>query len=202
MTGSGVETIAHMREPGNARITIMFHTFEGAPQILRMWGTGTVHEFGTPEYDDLIPPASRKAGSRAAIVIDVHKVATSCGFGIPQYKFIGQRSQLERFCDNLEQAEAKVSPTEKARNGIKAWWTAENTRSFDGLPALGKAHDTPLAVKNAYDRTAPQPPSQTNTVIAGALSSVKVFDGKLLVAFSLGVATALTALRLASLRVH
>jgi hypothetical protein len=37
----GVETIAHMREPGNARITIMFHAFEGAPRILRMWGTGT-----------------------------------------------------------------------------------------------------------------------------------------------------------------
>jgi len=36
----GVETIAHLREPGNARITIMFHTFDGAPQILRMWGTG------------------------------------------------------------------------------------------------------------------------------------------------------------------
>ncbi|KAG8221681.1 hypothetical protein J3R82DRAFT_1966 [Butyriboletus roseoflavus] len=83
ITGSGIETIAHMREPGNARITILFHAFEGAPRILRLFGTGTVHEFGTPGYDTLIPAASRKAGSRAAIVIDVHRVATSCGFGIP-----------------------------------------------------------------------------------------------------------------------
>lgn len=37
---------------------------------------GTVHEFGTPEYDEFIPPEKRKAGSRAAIVIEVHKVAT------------------------------------------------------------------------------------------------------------------------------
>jgi hypothetical protein len=35
-----------------------------------------VHEFGTPEYDALIPVADRKPGSRSAIVIDVHKVGT------------------------------------------------------------------------------------------------------------------------------
>ncbi|KAH0828564.1 hypothetical protein J3R83DRAFT_2833 [Lanmaoa asiatica] len=184
MTGSGIETVAHMREPGNARITIMFHAFEGAPRIFRMWGTGTVHEFGTPEYDALIPPAARKAGSRAAIVIDVHKVATSCGFGIPQYKFIGQRSQLERFCDNLEGVEAQVSPTEKAPN------------------ALEQAHNTPLAVKNSYNRNAPRPQAQTVLVAAAAPPSIKLFDGRLLVAFSLGVVTTLTTLRLASLRVH
>ena len=242
----GVETIAHMREPGNARVTIMFHAFDGAPRILRIWGTGTyalycvpqtadvgptsndanpgtVHEFGTPEYDALIPPASRKAGSRAAIVIDVHKVATvstpcafthtqvadprsnpaqSCGFGIPQYRFMGQRSQLERWCDELERTEAQVSPTEKAPNGIKAWWTAENTRSFDGLPALEKAHNTPLAVRSSYDRNAPRPPAQADPVATSAPPSVKYFDGRLLVAFSLGVATTLVAIRLASLRVH
>ncbi|KAF8547782.1 hypothetical protein OG21DRAFT_1517024 [Imleria badia] len=200
MTGSGVETIAHMREPGNARITIMFHAFEGAPRILRMWGTGTVREFGTPEYDALIPPASRKPGSRAAIVIDVHKVATSCGFGIPQYKFIGQRSQLERFCDNLERAEAQVSPAEKASNGIKAWWTAENTLSFDGLPALEQAHDTPLAVKNSYDRNAPQPLTQANSAATAAPPSVKFFDDRLLVAFSFGIATTLAAVKITNLR--
>lgn len=36
----GIETIAHIREPGNARITILFHAFEGAPRILKIWGTG------------------------------------------------------------------------------------------------------------------------------------------------------------------
>ncbi|KAN0082809.1 hypothetical protein V8E55_008604 [Tylopilus felleus] len=201
MTGSGVESIAHMREPGNGRITIMFHAFEGAPRILRMWGTGAVHEFGTPEYDALIPPANRKAGSRAAIVIDVHKVATSCGFGIPQYQFIGQRSQLERFCDSLERAEAKVAPTEKAPNGIKAWWTAENTRSLDGLPALESAHNTHLAVKNSYDRDTPRPVVQASTVAAATPPSTKL-DGRLLVAFSLGVATTLATIKLACLRAH
>jgi len=46
LTGSGVETIAHLRE--NARITICFAAFEGAPKILRLYGRGTVLVAGDP----------------------------------------------------------------------------------------------------------------------------------------------------------
>ena len=38
LTGSGVETIAHLRADG--RITLMFCAFEGMPKILRLYGTG------------------------------------------------------------------------------------------------------------------------------------------------------------------
>ncbi|KIJ63999.1 hypothetical protein HYDPIDRAFT_154977 [Hydnomerulius pinastri MD-312] len=209
LTGSGIETVSHMREPGNGRITILFHAFEGAPRILRMWGTGTVHEFGTPEYDALIPPEKRKAGSRAAIVIDVHKVATSCGFGVPQYQFLAHRSQLERFCDNLEQhdrASDAASDIEKKSKGIKAWWAAENTTSFDGLPALLSAHETVITPKNTYDRNAPRPKAQ-NGAKAGQVAqpqtqsgSGKIFDVKLLAAFSLGVMVTAAYVRVAGLR--
>ena len=51
----------------------MFCAFEGAARILRLFGTGEVHEFGTPEYSELIPPEQRLSGSRAAIVVNVHK---------------------------------------------------------------------------------------------------------------------------------
>lgn len=40
MTGSGSETISHLHEPGNGRITVMFNAFEGAPKIVRLWGKG------------------------------------------------------------------------------------------------------------------------------------------------------------------
>src|SRR5262245_4754048 len=36
--GSGVETIAHLRD--NGRITVMFCAFEGPPNIVRLHGTG------------------------------------------------------------------------------------------------------------------------------------------------------------------
>jgi hypothetical protein len=44
LTGSGIETIAHLHERGNGRITIMFSAFEGAPRIVRLWGKGKPRE--------------------------------------------------------------------------------------------------------------------------------------------------------------
>lgn len=95
-----------------------------------------------------------------------------------------------------------MPPTEKAPDGIKAWWTAENTRSLDGLPGLEQAHDAPLAVKNSYDRSAPRLLPLAEPVVMAAQPSVKFFDGRLLVAFSFGIATTLTVLRLTNLHVR
>ena len=47
--GSGVETIAHVRE--NGRLTIMFCAFEGRPNIVRLYGTGRVVEPGDGDFD-------------------------------------------------------------------------------------------------------------------------------------------------------
>lgn len=35
-----------------------------------------MHEYGTPEYNALIPAEIRKPGSRAVIVVDVYQVST------------------------------------------------------------------------------------------------------------------------------
>ena len=40
LSGSGNETISHLLEPNNGRITIMLNAFEGAPKIVRLWGHG------------------------------------------------------------------------------------------------------------------------------------------------------------------
>ena len=41
-TGSGVETIAHLKE--NGRIILMFCAFQGPPKILRLYGRGRTGE--------------------------------------------------------------------------------------------------------------------------------------------------------------
>lgn len=41
LSGSGNETISHLLEPGNGRITIQFNAFDGPPKIVRFWGKGT-----------------------------------------------------------------------------------------------------------------------------------------------------------------
>src|ERR671917_972342 len=40
LTGSGIETVAHLRE--NGRIVFMFCAFAGPPKIVRLHGTGEV----------------------------------------------------------------------------------------------------------------------------------------------------------------
>src|SRR5262245_22329485 len=48
LTGSGVETISHLRE--NGRITFLFSAFEGPPKTLRLYGRGRVIPVGDPEF--------------------------------------------------------------------------------------------------------------------------------------------------------
>src|SRR5512134_3774812 len=51
LTGSGVETIGHLRE--NGRVVVMFCAFEGPPRIVRLYGRGSVTEIGAPGWDAL-----------------------------------------------------------------------------------------------------------------------------------------------------
>jgi len=51
----GVETIAHLRQPGNGRLTIMFIALDGGPRIVRLFGTGKVIERATPEFEKASP---------------------------------------------------------------------------------------------------------------------------------------------------
>ncbi|KAI0735545.1 hypothetical protein C8Q76DRAFT_712734 [Earliella scabrosa] len=140
LTGSGVETISHLRE--NGRITLMFSAFEGPPRIVRLFGTGTVHEFGTPEYEKLIPPENRRPGSRAAIVVDVHKVGSSCGYAVPYYEFRGHRQALLDYFVSREKADQK-DPGAHAEKGLKAYWEEKNARSIDGMAGLAAAPKMP-----------------------------------------------------------
>src|SRR6059058_5979870 len=52
LVGSGVETVAHLRE--NGRITILFCAFGGPPRILRLSGRGRAVEPGDEEWDRLV----------------------------------------------------------------------------------------------------------------------------------------------------
>src|ERR671939_193862 len=51
LTGSGIETVAHLRE--NGRIVLMFCAFEGPPRILRLHGRGEVVSPAHPDWESL-----------------------------------------------------------------------------------------------------------------------------------------------------
>ncbi|THU80577.1 hypothetical protein K435DRAFT_874235 [Dendrothele bispora CBS 962.96] len=144
MTGSGVETISHVRE--NGRITILFVAFEGPPRLIRLFGTGTIYEFGTPEYEELLPPGKQNHASRAVVVIKVHKVGSSCGYSVPFYEFKYNRTRYNNAARTLEAADVahenecptddQFDPSNPPEKGLRAYWKTANAKSLDGLPAL------------------------------------------------------------------
>ncbi|QRV76970.1 pyridoxamine 5'-phosphate oxidase family protein [Ceratobasidium sp. AG-Ba] len=157
LSGSGVETISHLRE--NGRITIMFSAFQGSPRIVRLFGKGTVHEIDTPRYAELIPPSERLAGSRAVIEVEIHKVGSSCGFSVPYYTWTGDRTLLvERMATREERdlqvcdeqvkndedpishlkisAQNPLSASEAPEKSLRKYWAVKNVRSVDGIPGL------------------------------------------------------------------
>lgn len=74
-TGSGCETISHVRE--NGRITVMFCSFGASPRIMRFFCTGTVIEWDQPEFLEYSQRMGKPqiVGARAIIKLDVFKVS-------------------------------------------------------------------------------------------------------------------------------
>jgi hypothetical protein len=122
LTGSGAETIAHLRE--NGRIVVMFCGFDGPPQIVRLHGLGRVVLPETDEWDRLAAHFATKLGARAVVVVDVTRVSDSCGYAVPLYEFVGDRDLLDRWAEH--RGEDKLAESQATRNA----------ESIDGLPAL------------------------------------------------------------------
>ena len=88
LISSGNETSAHTLE--NGRITIMFCSFEGAPNILRLYGKGFTVLPGTEQWLEYAKHFNIYPSTRQLIIADID-LQTSCGFGVPLYQFEGER---------------------------------------------------------------------------------------------------------------
>jgi len=122
LTGSGVETIAHLRE--NQRIVIMMCAFEGPPQIIRFHGKGRVLQKGSTDYDAQISHFEEYPGARAIIIIDVDRISDSCGYSVPYYDYKGERDVLLKWAKN------------KGDDGVSDYQANNNRKSLDGLKGL------------------------------------------------------------------
>jgi hypothetical protein len=122
LTGSGVETIAHLRDDG--RITIMFCAFEGPPRIVRLYGTGRALLDGTPGFLELAPGFPAIVGTRSIVRVDVDRITDSCGFGVPRMALVGDRDELPGWA------------ARKGPEGLVAYRREKNARSIDGLAGL------------------------------------------------------------------
>lgn len=125
LISSGNETSAHVLE--NGRITIMFCSFDKTPLILRLYGKGKTVLPHSEEWQMYAPHFTIYPSTRQIIVADIDIVQTSCGFGVPLYEYVGERSI------HFEWAE------KKGEQGLQEYIQEKNLKSLDGLPtAIGQ----------------------------------------------------------------
>ena len=122
LTGSGVETIAHLRE--NGRITLMFCAFSGKPDIVRIYGRGEPVLPGDEGFDALLGRFPPLGGVRSVIRVRIERVSSSCGYAVPLMQYEGERDTLTKWVDR------------KGPEGVAEYQKKKNALSIDGLPGL------------------------------------------------------------------
>ena len=141
LTGSGVETVAHLRE--NGRIAFMFCAFEGPPRIVRLYGRGRALRPGDEGFPELVDLFPELPGVRSVVRVDLDRVSSSCGFGVPVLRFEGHRDQLVAWA------------ARKGGDGIAAYQAERNAVSIDGLPGLEPQEPEPDAASKAAKASSP-----------------------------------------------
>jgi len=120
VTGSGNETSAHVQF--NPRMTIMFCAFEGAPLILRLYGTAKVIHKNDVAWNELFPLFEPLAGARQIFDLSIDMVQASCGMAVPYYSYEGDRNLLKDWA------------IKKGDDGLKDYWEEKNQISIDNTP--------------------------------------------------------------------
>lgn len=128
--GSGIETVAHLKQ--NGRIVVMMCAFHGMPKVIRMHGHGRVVEMQDDEYAELltsfaltdeVPPAVR-----SIIVVDVERIADSCGFVVPLMTEPAERGVLYKT--------AEAWTRRQGPSAIRDYCDVNNGESIDGISGL------------------------------------------------------------------
>lgn len=120
VTGSGNETSAHIQE--NPRMTIMFCALEGTPVILRLYGMARVIHRNDRAWDELFAYLPPLPGARQIFDLAIDLVQTSCGMGVPNFDYGGDRELLSDWA------------MKKGEAGINQYWTDKNQLSIDQIP--------------------------------------------------------------------
>lgn len=140
LPGSGVETIAHLRE--NGRIVLMVCAFEGPPRICRLHGRGTVIAPNHGEFASLVTRFPPQPAVRSVVRIAVERIAESCGYGVPLMEVRALRTETEQFV------------SKSSTDGLRRYVREKNATSIDQLPGVTAAEADSVLVDQALARAA------------------------------------------------
>ncbi|QEY18398.1 pyridoxamine 5'-phosphate oxidase family protein [Cellvibrio sp. KY-GH-1] len=119
VTGSGNETAAHLQT--HPRMTVMFAAFEGAPMILRLYGSAKAIHQSDVQWRELYGNFPPNPGARQIFELQVDLVQTSCGMAVPFFDYVEEREQLNQWA------------VKKGDEGIREYWRDRNQVSLDGV---------------------------------------------------------------------
>lgn len=131
----------------------------------------------------------------------------SCGYAVPLYDFVMQRTQLLRICNNAENRDRTLAdrqPHDATEDGsdeaspfqlsLRAYWLLQNKNSVDGLPGLLTAPGAMLSMtpQSNFDKNSPRPMLRRSTEAANTTQVRKWFVS----GFMLGAVTMFAIVRL------
>jgi hypothetical protein len=93
--------------------------------ILRLYGHGRSLQRGSVAYAELLAAefgGAEPVGARQIIRLDIERVQTSCGYGVPFLSFTGERPGLTQWAEK------------KGEDGLEAYRRTHNRISVDGFP--------------------------------------------------------------------
>jgi hypothetical protein len=136
LMGSGIETVAHLRE--NGRIVVMFCAFEGPPKIVRLHGVGRPVQQNDEGFAELLATFEisdeQRRAVRSVITVEVTRVGDSCGFVVPRMDYVAERDQLYRYADNRIR--------KLGAEAVLEYVSENNAESLDGLAGLDPLVET------------------------------------------------------------
>jgi len=119
LSGSGNETAAHLLAVN--RMTLMFCSVAGPPNILRLYGTATAVHPRDETWVELLANFDETVGARQIFDMKIDSAQTSCGYGVPLFDYCGDRDALLKYAE-------KKGPAK-----LQEGWAATNRISIDGL---------------------------------------------------------------------
>jgi len=77
-------------------VTMMFCSFDKKPQIMRLFCNGEAHAAGTEAFNGLVDrwDARFHKKARHIFVLHITKVQVSCGYGVPEYEYVGDKKEF------------------------------------------------------------------------------------------------------------
>jgi hypothetical protein len=111
----------------------MLCALEGPPRIVRLHGRGEYVLPADPRFGELLEAAGFEEptiaeGRRAIVVVDVTRIGSSCGYGVPLMEYAGERPHMD--------ASTRKRVRTQGPDAYIAYQAKHNAESIDGLPAV------------------------------------------------------------------